>query len=59
MEFEWDDEKATGNLTKHGVSFDEAKLSSMTHFTLISMTPTIPLMSTVILSLESLTRDGC
>jgi uncharacterized DUF497 family protein len=25
MEFEWDDEKADANLTKHGVSFDEAK----------------------------------
>ena len=25
MEFEWDDEKAKANLTKHGVSFDEAK----------------------------------
>ena len=23
-EFEWDDEKAQGNLRKHGVSFDEA-----------------------------------
>jgi uncharacterized DUF497 family protein len=22
--FEWDDQKATGNLQKHGVSFDEA-----------------------------------
>jgi uncharacterized protein len=25
MEFEWDEEKAAANLTKHGVSFDEAK----------------------------------
>ena len=25
MEFEWDEEKATANLAKHGVSFDEAK----------------------------------
>ena len=25
MGFEWDDEKATANLAKHGVSFDEAK----------------------------------
>jgi uncharacterized DUF497 family protein len=25
MEFEWDDEKAEANLTKHEVSFDEAK----------------------------------
>lgn len=25
MEFEWDEEKATANLTKHGVSFEEAK----------------------------------
>jgi uncharacterized DUF497 family protein len=24
MEFEWDPEKAAGNLKKHGVSFDEA-----------------------------------
>jgi hypothetical protein len=24
MDFEWDPEKATGNLDKHGVSFDEA-----------------------------------
>ena len=24
MEFEWDPEKAQNNLTKHGVSFDEA-----------------------------------
>ncbi len=24
MKFEWDDEKATANLEKHGVSFDEA-----------------------------------
>ena len=24
MQFEWDREKATRNLTKHGVSFDEA-----------------------------------
>ncbi|GEM_PF-2993016 len=23
MEFEWDDSKATANLTKHGVSFEE------------------------------------
>ena len=25
MQFEWDSAKATANLTKHGVSFDEAK----------------------------------
>lgn len=25
MTFEWDDEKARGNLVKHGVSFDEAE----------------------------------
>ena len=25
MEFEWDKEKAAANLTKHGVSFEEAK----------------------------------
>ncbi|MEH1830287.1 MAG: BrnT family toxin [Nostoc sp.] len=25
MEFEWDELKATANLTKHGVSFEEAK----------------------------------
>ncbi|MEH2443090.1 BrnT family toxin [Nostoc sp.] len=25
MEFEWDKSKATANLTKHGVSFEEAK----------------------------------
>jgi uncharacterized protein len=25
MEFEWDEKKAAANLTKHGVSFDEAK----------------------------------
>jgi uncharacterized DUF497 family protein len=25
MEFEWDEEKAAANLTKHGVSFEEAK----------------------------------
>jgi uncharacterized DUF497 family protein len=25
MEFEWDEEKAAANLTKHRVSFDEAK----------------------------------
>lgn len=25
MEFEWDDEKASKNLSKHGVAFDEAK----------------------------------
>jgi uncharacterized protein len=25
MEFEWDEEKAAANLTKHKVSFDEAK----------------------------------
>ncbi len=25
MEFEWDESKATANLTKHGVSFAEAK----------------------------------
>jgi uncharacterized DUF497 family protein len=25
MEFEWDEEKARANLTKHGVSFEEAK----------------------------------
>ncbi len=25
MEFEWDDKKAAANLSKHGVSFDEAK----------------------------------
>ncbi len=24
MEFEWDESKATANLTKHGVSFEEA-----------------------------------
>ena len=24
FKFEWDDQKATGNLSKHGVSFDEA-----------------------------------
>jgi uncharacterized DUF497 family protein len=24
MELEWDDDKATGNLTKHGISFQEA-----------------------------------
>ena len=25
MEFEWDEEKASANLEKHGVSFEEAK----------------------------------
>ena len=25
MQFEWDSEKATDNLSKHGVSFDEAR----------------------------------
>ncbi len=25
MEFEWDESKATANLSKHGVSFDETK----------------------------------
>jgi len=25
VEFEWDEEKAAANLSKHGVSFDEAK----------------------------------
>lgn len=25
MQFEWDAEKATANLSKHGVSFDEAR----------------------------------
>jgi hypothetical protein len=25
MKFEWDDDKAVTNLSKHGVSFDEAK----------------------------------
>ena len=25
MEFEWDEEKAAANLTKHGISFEEAK----------------------------------
>ncbi len=25
MEFEWDESKATANLKKHGVSFEEAK----------------------------------
>ncbi len=25
MQFEWDSEKAAANLSKHGVSFDEAK----------------------------------
>lgn len=25
MKFEWDDNKAVSNLSKHGVSFDEAK----------------------------------
>lgn len=25
MDFEWDEEKAEANLSKHGVSFDEAK----------------------------------
>lgn len=25
MDFEWSDEKAIANLSKHGVSFDEAK----------------------------------
>ena len=25
MEFEWDESKATANLTKHGISFEEAK----------------------------------
>lgn len=25
MQFEWDKEKATSNLKKHGVSFDEAE----------------------------------
>jgi uncharacterized DUF497 family protein len=25
MEYEWDEEKAAANLTKHGVSFEEAK----------------------------------
>ncbi|HMQ02601.1 MAG TPA: BrnT family toxin [Pyrinomonadaceae bacterium] len=27
MEFEWDSRKATANLEKHGVSFDEASLA--------------------------------
>ncbi len=25
MQFEWDNEKAAGNLAKHGVSFEEAR----------------------------------
>jgi len=24
MRFEWDEQKATGNLAKHGISFEEA-----------------------------------
>lgn len=37
MEFEWDPEKAAGNLTKHGVTFQEAATifgspSTMTYF---------------------------
>ena len=26
MKFEWDENKAAGNLSKHGVSFEEAKI---------------------------------
>lgn len=47
MEFEWDGEKAAANLSKHGVSFDEAKT------VLISTTQIILTMSIAILSLAS------
>ncbi len=54
MEFEWDEEKATANLAKHGVSFEEAETVFDDRSTLISTTLTILLMSIVILSLGSL-----
>lgn len=33
-DFEWDDQKAAANLSKHGVSFDEAALAMTDRFSL-------------------------
>jgi hypothetical protein len=59
MEFEWDEEKIEANLAKHGVTFDERKLSSTIRFMLISTILTIPLVNIAILSLESRDRGDC
>ena len=53
MEFEWDKNKAASNLSKHGVSFDEARTVLMIPFILIFMIQTIPMMNTGILSSDN------
>jgi uncharacterized DUF497 family protein len=50
MGFEWDEEKATANLAKHGVSFEEARTIFDDPLYVDFYDPTIPLKSTVILS---------
>ena len=59
MEFEWDENKAAANLSKHGVAFDEAKLSLKMHFMLISTIPTTLMMSIGILSLDNQSSVVC
>lgn len=53
MQFEWNKEKAASNLTKHGVSFEEAKTFLMILSMLTSMIQTILRTRRVILLLDS------
>ena len=47
LRFEWDAEKALANLTKHGVSFEEATTVFADPFSLTISDPTIPMTKPV------------
>ena len=53
MEFEWDGQKAAKNLSKHGVTFGEAKTILMIRSILTFMIPIILMKRSVILSSEN------
>jgi len=57
MQFEWDGNKAERNLSKHKVSFEEAKLFLMIRSMLTFTIQTILKMRSVTLSLDSQAED--
>ncbi|WP_413773920.1 BrnT family toxin [Nostoc sp. MG11] len=58
MKFEWDENKATKNLSKHRVSFEEAKTVFGDRSMLTSTIQTTQMMRSVTLLLESQIRDA-
>jgi hypothetical protein len=59
MEFEWDPDKAAGNLRKHGVSFEEAATSFGNRSVLLFPIPITQRNKTAILSLADPRDCGC